>query len=368
MPNPGLVALRVVCAQFPDTTCHFEQLEHSGPSRGAGEPAVGTTGAAAEPSCLGARYPEAIHVKKPGGIRLGTLRANQSHQALRHDAEDDAGGNAALDTQFGQARHGGYRVVGVQRGEHQVACHGRVYRCFCRLGVANLTNKDDVRILAENCAKHARERQPGTLVGLDLRDAVDFVFDGILNRYDIQRFVTELVNQSIERGCLAAARRTDHKKDSLRPSNPRSQLVFERFWKSDIGERHRGLRTLEEANNDLLAPPRWQRRHACVVGAGSFRVDVSVLRNTALRHIEVRDHFHSNHNIVVEPARELGRLTQRAMDSAAYTRGPAARFNVNVAGAKHRSLLKDRFLNTNNWGELCGWSVPMRNRPLDQSR
>src|SRR5262245_29168641 len=246
--------------------------------------------------------------------------------------------------------------------------HRRVYRSLCRLRIANLPNQDHVGILTEDRSKHARKRQTSTFVSLDLRDAVNLVLDRILDRYNVHRLVTEFVDETVERGRLAASGWPDDKENSLRAASPRAEFVFEWLRKSDVVERHRGLRTLEQANDNLLTPARRQRRNPRVVGSSRLSVDVAILGNTPLGNIKPGDHLDADHDVVVKPAGQFGRLPERAMHTTADSRGTAPRLDVNVAGTKSRSLLKDSSLDSNNGREVRRRSGLTRSHPLNQRR
>ena len=69
------------------------------------------------------------------------------------------------------ARHRAERVVGVQRGEHQVAGERGLDRVLRRLRVADLAHHDDVRVLAQDVAQRAGEVEPDLGLHLHLVEA-----------------------------------------------------------------------------------------------------------------------------------------------------------------------------------------------------
>ena len=92
-----------------------------------------------------------------GRVLLRAVLADLAHQALREDADEGGGDEEVGDAEVEQARHRGRGVVGVQRGEHEVAGEGGLHRVLRRLGVADLADHDDVRVLAQHGAQ-ARTR------------------------------------------------------------------------------------------------------------------------------------------------------------------------------------------------------------------
>src|SRR5208282_4249425 len=91
------------------------------------------------------------------------IDADAPHQALRANEVDGSGDEEGLDAHVHQTADGGGRVVGVQRGEHQVPGQSRLYADFRRLEVTNLADQDDVGVLPEEGAQRGREVQPDLL-------------------------------------------------------------------------------------------------------------------------------------------------------------------------------------------------------------
>ena len=82
-------------------------------------------------------------------------------QALRDDALHRGGDLVAGDADVDEASDGARRVVGVERGEHEVAGERRLDRDLRRLAVADLADEDDVRVLAHDGAQRRAEGEPG---------------------------------------------------------------------------------------------------------------------------------------------------------------------------------------------------------------
>ena len=83
--------------------------------------------------------------------------AELAHEALRQHAEQRRREQIVLDAHLEQAGDGARRVVGVQRREHEVTGERRLDRDLGGLGVADLTDHDDVGILTHDRAQ-ARSR------------------------------------------------------------------------------------------------------------------------------------------------------------------------------------------------------------------
>ena len=95
----------------------------------------------------------------PAAARVLALavRAQLAHQALRQHAQQRRAEQEGLDAHVGQARDGARRVVGVQRGQHQVAGERGLDGDLRGLEVADLADHDHVRVLAQDGAQRLGE-------------------------------------------------------------------------------------------------------------------------------------------------------------------------------------------------------------------
>ncbi len=78
----------------------------------------------------------------------------------------------------------------------------------CRFGIADLSQHDDVRILAENRPETAGECHPRLAIELNLPDIVNPVFHRIFESHDIAVRTVQFIQDGINTGTLATARRT----------------------------------------------------------------------------------------------------------------------------------------------------------------
>src|SRR6267142_1610646 len=98
------------------------------------------------------------------------IRTNTANQALRANQVQGRGHQEGLDAHVHQTADGGGRVVGVERGQNQVACECSLDPDFRRFEVANLADQDDVRILPKKGAKGSGEVQADLFLHLNLVD------------------------------------------------------------------------------------------------------------------------------------------------------------------------------------------------------
>src|SRR5438552_15140532 len=80
-----------------------------------------------------------------------------------------------------------------------------------RFLVADLTDENRVRVLAENGAQPVCKRDARQPVDLNLVDALEGVLDRVLDRHDVLLVTVELVARRVERGRLTASGRPGDK-------------------------------------------------------------------------------------------------------------------------------------------------------------
>ena len=71
--------------------------------------------------------------------------------------------------------------------------------------IANFSDHDDVRILAQNSAQAACECHFNACVNLRLADAIEVVFDGIFNGEYVATFVVQACQAGIQGGGFTGA-------------------------------------------------------------------------------------------------------------------------------------------------------------------
>src|SRR5260370_14875953 len=116
---------------------------------------------------------------------LLAVRANPPDEALRTNQVHGRGYEKGLDTHVHQAADGRRRIVGVQRGEYQVAGEGGLDSDFRRFKVADLADQNDVGVLAEESPERGSKIQADLLLHLHLTDASQLKLDRILRSHDV---------------------------------------------------------------------------------------------------------------------------------------------------------------------------------------
>ncbi len=180
-----------------------------------------------------------------GRYGSGAVRAVQAHQALRPDAVERRHEGVGVDAHVGEAAEDVEHVVGMHRGQHQVAGQRRLHRDFGGFPVADLAHHDLVRVVAQDRAQALGEGQALLLVHRDLQNAGQLVFDRVFDRDDLVAAVMDFRQRRVQGGGLAGAGRTGHQQHAVRllgqaaQDLQRRRVVAERFQR----ERAVGLRS-----------------------------------------------------------------------------------------------------------------------------
>src|SRR5579862_780200 len=87
------------------------------------------------------------------GVHLATVGAELASKALREHSADGRARKERLDSHLVETRDRSWRVVRVERREHEVTGEGGLDRDLGRLAVANLTHHDHVRVGTEDRPK-----------------------------------------------------------------------------------------------------------------------------------------------------------------------------------------------------------------------
>ena len=149
--------------------------------------------------------------------------------------------HVGLDPHVRQPRHRRRRVVGVQRGEDEVAGLRGLHRDLRGLLIADLADEDDVGILPQDGAQRARERQLRLLVHLRLVDAGNLVLDRIFDRDDVGASRLDRRDRGAQRRRLAAAGRTDDQDHAVLVVEEEPELLHRAGEKPELLERRRPL-------------------------------------------------------------------------------------------------------------------------------
>src|SRR5688500_5275066 len=216
---------------------------------------------------------------------VGTDAANETLGGYADQSRRDA---ERLDANVFQSRDGAYRIVGVESREHQVARHRRLERDGRRFSISNLTDEQNVGVLAEHGPQHSGERQALFLIHLDLVDAAQPILDRVFDGYDVDRLSAPEIERRVERRRLSRSGRSGDEKDAL--LTHQKGLESLEHLGHEAQRLHRDLHRLlvEESHDDFLTDAGREHRHAeRDLFAGHANLGAPILRAEALGDVEV---------------------------------------------------------------------------------
>ena len=131
------------------------------------------------------------------------MRTDDAHQALRQNAIERGDEIVGLDAHVQEAAQHVQHIVGVNGGEHQVACERGVDGDLRGFLISNFADHDFVGVMTQDGTQPACKCQALLFVDGDLRDALDLIFHRIFDRDDLVFVVLDLAQARVERSGFA---------------------------------------------------------------------------------------------------------------------------------------------------------------------
>src|SRR6266851_1015997 len=207
-------------------------------------------------------------------------------------------------------------------------------RDFRSLAVPDFADHDGVRILTQHRAQDLREGEADLALDLDLIDALELVFDRVLDGEQLAARHVEAEERGIETGRLAATRRARDEKNSLRPGQGLDQRplgILEEAERAKIVDQ---ARAVENAHHHALAVHRRHRRDAQVeVAAAKGEADAAILRQTPFRDVHARHYLDARDHGGAQTHGRFGRNLQNSVDAVAHEEPAVKGLDMNVGGA-----------------------------------
>ena len=282
---------------------------------------------------------ERAQLRRIGDEGLAAFHAQPAHQALRHHADQAGGEQERLDAHVHQPRDRADCIVGMQRGEYEMSGKARLDRDLRRFEIADLADHDHIRVLAQDGPQRQCEAHLDPRIDLGLADAVEVVFDGILDGHDVQRGGVEPRERGIKRGGLARSGGTRHQDDAVWLDDEPVHLRKRGVVHAQAREIQPPGLLVEQAQHRSFPVPGGNRRHAHVHRlAGNAQRDAAILRQAFFRDVELRHDFHARNDRPVQGACQFDQVAQRAVDAQAHHRARFKRLDVDVGGAVAQGL------------------------------
>ena len=179
------------------------------------------------------------------------------------------------------------------------------------------------------------EVEPDLRLGLDLVDALDLVFDRVLDGDDLDPGGVELAQRGVQRGGLARAGRAGDQQDAVRLLQHVLELRQELVGEAELVEIQHHRLAIQQTHHHRLAVRGRHRAHAQVeLLALHPQHDATVLRQPALGDVELGHDLDAADHRGGEVDRRAFALDQHAVDAIAHLQPVLERFDVDVGRAQ----------------------------------
>src|SRR6185295_4080612 len=229
-----------------------------------------------------------------GLVLLPAVGAHPADQALGEDGGERGRHQERLHAHVHQSGDRAGGVVGVDGGEDEVAGERSLDGDLRGLLVADLAHHDHVRVLAEEGAQPGGEGEPDLRADRHLADALELVFDRVLDGEDVEVGRVDAGERAVQRGGLPGAGGAGDQDDPVRPPDERVHVLERLPGHADLRQvqEHGGL--VQQAHHDALAERGGDGGDADVdVPAGELDPDAAVLGQALLGDVELRHDLHA---------------------------------------------------------------------------
>ncbi len=276
-----------------------------------------------------------------GGFALG---ADGPDEALGEDGLDGGGDEERLDSHVNQTCEGAGSVVGVERAEDQVPGEGGADGDLGGFEVADFADHDHVGVLAEDVAQAHGEGQADVAADGDLVDALQFVFDRLLNGDDALGDGIDGTEKGVEGGGFAGAGRARDEENAVGLDDDLADVVFLFLGEAEFLQAQENFAAGEEAQGDAFAIDRGDGGNADVNFLPlDADIDATVLGEAFFGDV------HAGHDLDAGDERRLvtlqlrrhGGLMEDAVNAIADAQLVLLRLEMDVSGAVLEGLPND---------------------------
>src|SRR6266478_1850496 len=235
------------------------------------------------------------------GVDQGLLRDVQLFLAVAADAADKtlranqvngSGHEKWFDAHVHQTADGRGRVIGVQRGEHQVARKRGLDSNFCRFKVANLSDQNNIRILPQEGTERGGKVQADLLLHLHLVDARQLKLDGVFRGHDVGVHGIQSGDRGIQSIGFARTRWTGNQHHAVGLQDVPLKFFQRLRLEAELGHVQPEVFLVQQSHDDFFAVKGRHSRNAEVqfllfaVGL-VLDHDTAVLRQALFRNVQL---------------------------------------------------------------------------------
>ena len=286
-----------------------------------------------------------------GLVGLDATRADAADETLRHDQLERGGNEEWFHAHIDKPGDCAGRVIGVERGEDQVAGEGGLDGDLRGFQVARFANEDAVGVLPQEGAQAAREIETDAFVDRDLHDSVDVVFHRILGGEEFGIRLVDFAQARVERGGFARAGRTGDDDDAVGQLDHFPQCFFDALRHAEFVEVELDGRAVKNTQHHTLAKLGWQGGHTQIDPEGATfahhaALDAAVLGQAALGDVEIGNDLDARNELAGD--RVVGLLVrfgeerpQGAVDAHADIHEFLERFEMDIARLRLNALVDE---------------------------
>ncbi len=264
---------------------------------------------------------------------------------------------------MGEAAEHVEHVVGVDRGQHQVAGERGLHRDLGGLAVADLADHDLVGVVAQDRAQAFRERETLLLVHRNLQDAGQLVLDRVFDGDDLFAAIVDFGEGRVQGRGLARAGRAGYQQHAVGFLGQHAQR--RQRWRIEA-QRFQGQRTIgldhgalvQDTDHRVFTVDAWHDRDA-QIDLAPVRLDAeaAVLGNAALGDVEFGQHLQARDDVLGQlDAADRGCMIEHAVDAVLHRDAGGRAFQVDVGSTGLQGVVQRRV------DQLDGWTARFRHR------
>src|SRR5215213_49630 len=251
------------------------------------------------------------------------------------------GGEVGLHAHVGKAAQGPRSVIGVQRGEDEVARQGRLDADLGRVLIAYLAYHHYVGVGAQDVPQAGCKSQANRGVDLHLVQAGYLVLDRVLDGYDVLLRGVQLFECGVERRGLARTCRPRNQGGPVRPAEHGLETLVVPLLEAQLPQIRLDADRIEQPQHDLLTEGRGQGGDPEVyLLATEFYREAPILGQPLLRDVHLGQQLEPGRYAVLELGRDRHDLPQDAVYPETDRHLARLGLNVDVRGAVTDRVLK----------------------------
>ena len=210
--------------------------------------------------------------------------------------------------------------------------------------VTNLTNHDDIRVLAEKCFQRRFKRQALFIVHVHLVNTGQVNLCRVFCSRNVHIVRIQNIQAGIKRYGLTRTGRPRYQHHAVRTVNRFHNHLFLEIFKAQLVDIQAGSIGIQNTHHDFFAKQTGHGIHTEVDGFGIFgklQLDTSVLRNAFFGNIQFGHHLDTRCQLAAQCQRRLHNFAQLAVGTETHTRHEFIKLKVNIGCTGSDGIMQD---------------------------